>query len=416
MLTKNTIYCTISNQHKPLLGYLIKLERLSQKRIRKELVFLANEKICSPSTLAAIESGMIIKNDLIYHHLLNNLGFTFREKSKYNILLSKIEAQLYKWIISMNESALEDLYKKINLLPDKDFLYGRLKTCYLAILSFSLNEKRLSSLEYTYFKQLLSDVSSTLQLLLINLCFLHANYYIQNLNEILYFETYIRENQNDPIMSINLQVLLARKKDFLEFFVLNHAQGAYFHQHQFTSLYLRNQALSLTIGAELNRSHAQMDLDHFQVLWMKEKNRIHPALSDNFELILAMIDYVDFKQLDKAIDRLENLFIHAPLKFYMVGIFYFDACERLKIDFNLGLLTNLSLHPDDSFLIYFYHKYIDHWSNSLLVHFLTHEVLKSLLIVNNASITEVFNRQFKQIVLLEPKKYYKLYFNFMARF
>ena len=124
------IYSTIQNENKPLLGKLIKFKRLSQQRTRKEFVFYLGTKICSVSTLVSMESGIAIKNDLFYHQLIHNLGYSHQEKKEFNNLLLIISRQLYDYIMTMDDTLLDELQRKINLLPSQDFLYGQLRFCY----------------------------------------------------------------------------------------------------------------------------------------------------------------------------------------------------------------------------------------------------------------------------------------------
>ena len=101
-------FTSISDENKRTLGLFIKIERESQELSQKELINDADQKqICSVSTLHRIETGQIIKDDVIYHELIQRLGYSFKENARLDKVLPDLNQQCLHYFETLDLSEAE---------------------------------------------------------------------------------------------------------------------------------------------------------------------------------------------------------------------------------------------------------------------------------------------------------------------
>ena len=183
-------FTSISDDNKRQLGLFIKIERESQGLSQKELINDADQKqICSVSTLHRIETGQIIKDDVIYHELIQRLGYSFKENARLDKVLPDLNQQCLHYFETLNLSEAEMILDRVHaLFKTSSFYYNQLKQCYLDLINANLNKEKLSDSKYKWYRMMRNVVPNPLNVLLLHLCFCHSMNYLQSLNEIISYE------------------------------------------------------------------------------------------------------------------------------------------------------------------------------------------------------------------------------------
>ena len=183
-------FTSISDENKRTLGLFIKIERESQELSQKELINDADQKqICSVSTLHRIETGQIIKDDVIYHELIQRLGYSFKENARLDKVLPDLNQQCLHYFETLDLSEAEMILDRVHaLFKTSSFYYDQLKQCYLDLINANLNKEKLSDSKYQWYRMMRNVVPNPLNVLLLHLCFCHSMNYLRNLNEIISYE------------------------------------------------------------------------------------------------------------------------------------------------------------------------------------------------------------------------------------
>ncbi|MFQ8583860.1 MAG: hypothetical protein ACLSA6_15705 [Holdemania massiliensis] len=146
---------TISRENKRALGSLIRLERIKAGITREQMIFDNQGKsICSISTLYRLEKGDVIQDDIIYLELIKRLNKVYENNGFLDNAISDLNDKLMNYFETLNAAEADCLLAYIKSFNKvKSFYYQQIFAGYLDILCVNLNQKKLTSEEYEYYKK-----------------------------------------------------------------------------------------------------------------------------------------------------------------------------------------------------------------------------------------------------------------------
>ena len=406
----------ISNDKKQMLGLLIKLERKRKDLKQKELITDTQQtQICSLSTLQRIEKGQIVKDDVVYHKLIDRMGYFFKENTKIDKAIHLLNKKCMRYFESLNLEEAEIILNEVHSIFDTtSFYYTHMKQFYLDMIESNLFRKILTRKEYHQYKALINYASKPINILLIHMCFCFANNYIQNIQEMSCYENLLRKNSSFLIMRIDLQLILKCNNRLEEYLELNTMIINETESKQLINQRCKVIASRCTVLSTIQYPLLHKALNDLEYLIYDYEKMLNPVIVNNIKYTMAMIYFSDILDYNKAIELFEYVFDMHPLKIESAGIYYFSSCEITKQKPKESILKNICL--DNVYLRYFKFKYQPNWSKEELVHYLNTTVLKALIKDKNSLKIRVFKTEWKFLMQEHPDKYYKAYYSFMANF
>lgn len=409
---------TISRENKRALGSLIRLERIKAGITREQMIFDNQGKsICSISTLYRLEKGDVIQDDIIYLELIKRLNKVYENNGFLDNAISDLNDKLMNYFETLNAAEADCLLAYIKSFNKvKSFYYQQIFAGYLDILCVNLNQKKLTSEEYEYYKKMMVFMPEPYNVLLLHLCFCYANNYNQDISEMHSYEALLTKYQNYLIIQVDILILLKCEHRLFEYQKV--------HSEVLKEIDKRNlinqkcKVLSFHVGAiaimqklDLNRV-----LNELEQLIFKEKQFLNPVIYNNTLVALAMIYYVDIKDYKKATALFEKLLIEDFTKIYSSGIYYFSSCDLINIKPSPEIINRIDTNHASVYLQYFYYKYSKNLSLPDLIHYLKTKVLDELKKNGNQLKISVFKSQWNLLISENTKKYYKDYYRFIKNF
>ncbi|WP_448910407.1 hypothetical protein [Holdemania massiliensis] len=409
---------TISRENKRALGSLIRLERIKAGITREQMIFDNQGKsICSISTLYRLEKGDVIQDDIIYLELIKRLNKVYENNGFLDNAISDLNDKLMNYFETLNAAEADCLLAYIKSFNKvKSFYYQQIFAGYLDILCVNLNQKKLTSEEYEYYKKMMVFMPEPYNVLLLHLCFCYANNYNQDISEMHSYEALLTKYQNYLIIQVDILILLKCEHRLFEYQKV--------HSEVLKEIDKRNlinqkcKVLSFHVGAiaimqklDLNRV-----LNELEQLIFKEKQFLNPVIYNNTLVALAMIYYVDIKDYNKATALFEKLLIEDFTKIYSSGIYYFSSCDLINIKPSPEIINRIDTNHASVYLQYFYYKYSKNLSLPDLIHYLKTKVLDELKKNGNQLKISVFKSQWNLLISENTKKYYKDYYRFIKNF
>ncbi|MCH1941820.1 helix-turn-helix domain-containing protein [Holdemania massiliensis] len=411
-------FTSINNTNKQILGQMIKLERERLGLTQKKLIMnKAKAQICSTATLHRLESGQIIKDDTIYHELIHQLGYSFEENPGIDQALPALNEQCMHYFETLNLIEAERILAYINdLFQTSSFYYRQLKQCYIDIINASLFNKRLTEEEYKFYKNLLNIMHESLRILLIHLCFSYANNFLQNLDEMNYYEKLLIQHSDYLLMRIDFQFILKYNYKLEEFLklnssIINECKDKLLLNQWCKALSSRCSFLSFFQQPQLNDKVKEVE-----TFIEQNYKQLSPNIISNVKYAIAMIYYADINDFSNAKRILEEIFLENPHRLEASGIYYFSACEMINENPKEVIINRISVNDSNVFLRYFLFKYQQNWNTAELIQYLNSEILENLKREKNQTKIKVFKLQWNKILKESPNNYYSAYYYFMHNF
>ena len=409
---------TISRENKRTLGSLIRLERIKAGITREQMIFDNQGKsICSISTLYRLEKGDVIQDDIIYLELIKRLNKVYENNGFLDNAINDLNGKLMNYFETLNAAEADCLLAYIKSFNTvKSFYYQQIFAGYLDILCVNLNQKKLTSEEYEYYKKMMVFMPEPYNVLLLHLCFCYANNYNQDISEMHSYEALLTKYQNYLIIQVDILILLKCELRLFEYQKV--------HSEVLKEIDKRNlinqkcKVLSFHVGAiaDMQKLDLNRVLNELEQLLFKEKQFLNPVIYNNTLVALAMIYYVDIKDYKKATALFEKLLIEDFTKIYSSGIYYFSSCDLINIKPLPEIINRIDTNHASVYLQYFYYKYSKNLSLPDLIHYLKTKVLDELKKNGNQLKISVFKSQWNLLISENTKKYYKDYYRFIKNF
>ncbi|WP_302925879.1 helix-turn-helix domain-containing protein [Holdemania filiformis] len=411
-------FTSISDDNKRTLGLFIKIERESQGLSQKELINDADQKqICSVSTLHRIETGQIIKDDVIYHELIQRLGYSFQENARLDKVLPDLNQQCLHYFETLDLSEAEMILDRVHaLFKTSSFYYNQLKQCYLDLIHISLNKEKLSDSKYKWYRMMRNVVSNPLNVLLLHLCFCHSMNYLQSLNEIISYEKELEFCDHYLIIKFDLLYVLKYKGNYGKLIELINEVREECEIKNLPNQKLKCLAFLVGTACVINTFDIHSAICELEKFIMENKNKLNPEILNNGYYTLAMTYYEDLRNYTKALEMFQSLLVLNPLKIYSCGLFYFTCCDYLKIEPDSKILKSIDTKQADLFLQYFIYKYSSKSTMKDLGNYINKTLLPELKKEKKPMIISVFKKQWGFILEKDHNKYYKPFYDFMREF
>lgn len=405
------VYKSLSDIQKKNLGIIIKYFRKKEQISQEEFIRYG---ICSRTTLSAIENGKIIKQDMIYYEILSKLDILYIPDNVWEEKFIAFSSDLLDTFLEMNDSKINEMSERANLLflRKKGLIYY--EQLFLAIKSvFEYLYSHKSTLTEVVFYEFLSLIDiypSTLQILVLHLCFLYCNNQIENFNVLLPYIHLYKTHEDHILIKVdkyiydmemqNTEALFSNKtlierelteKEYWEHFFMFKSKICFIE----TKLFLIKQK------------------ENYYAIFEQIMNNeiiLNDTIKKHVLRNLATLFFSVFGDYEKTYEILEIL---KKTTIFDYGnwyeLLYIVCSERTNRKVHV---PSLKANEGNEFLYYYHLKYNLNKPVDLLIDYIMYTVLPLLKMAKFSQLVGIFERELEFLLDENGSKRYKDYYDF----
>lgn len=406
------IYKSLSNTQKKNLGSIIKYFR-KKEQISQE-GFIRNG-ICSRTTLSAIENGKVVKQDMIYYEILNELDVFYIPDNVWEEKFTTFSRDLLDTFLGMNDNEINEMSERSNLLfLDKkgQAYYEQLFLATKSVFEYLYSHKSTLTEDIFYeFLSLIDIYPSTLQILVLHLCFLYCNNQIENFNVLLPYMHLYEVYKDHILIKVDKYIYDMETKNTEESFSDKTLIERELTEKEYWEHFFMFKSKTCFIETELFLIKQKKNYYSIFEQIMNNEIILDDTIKNHVLRNLATLFFSAFGDYEKTYEILEILKNNTIFNYgNWYELLYIVCSERTN---RKVYVPSLTANEGNEFLYYYHLKYNLNKSVDLLIDYIMYTVLPLLKIAKSSQLVGIFENELELLLDENGSKRYKDYYDFV---